>query len=81
MNKIYFLVSIITLSLLGSSACHSTTGNTNVDEKVVNCDADLPLDELHRCIEKESEKYNPISKDTNAYISRQVILKDTLTKK
>lgn len=81
MNKKYFLATIITLSLLGSAACHSTTGNAKVREKIVDCGADLPLDELHRCIEKEAEKYNPAPKDMNAYVSCQAVLKDTPAKK
>lgn len=81
MNKKYFFAVIITLSLLGSAACHSITGSAEVREKIVDCDADLPLDELHRCIEKEAEKYNPAPKDMNAYISCRAVLKDIPAKK
>lgn len=76
MNKKYFFAVIITLSLLSSAACYSTTGNIKNREKIVDCDADLPLDELHRCIEKEAEKYAPLFTDSNAYYSKGAILKD-----
>lgn len=81
MNRQYFLAAILTLSLLGSAACHSITGNAKVREKIVDCDADLPLDELHKCIEKEAKKYNPAPKDMNAYVSCRAVLKDTSAKK
>ena len=78
MNKKYFFAVIITLSLLGSAACHSITGSAEVREKIVDCDADLPLDELHRCIEEEAEKYAPKIKNSTTFYSKKNVLEDVM---
>ena len=81
MNKDYFLAAILTLSLLGSAACHSITGNAKVREKIVDCDADLPLDELHKCIEKKAEKYAPKIKNSTTFYSKKIVLEDYIPNK
>ena len=81
MNRQYFLAAILTLSLLGSAACHSITGNAKVREKIVDCDADLPLDELHKCIEKKAEKYAPKIKNSTTFYSKKIVLEDYIPNK
>lgn len=81
MNKKYFLTVILTFGLIFSAACQSSPRNAKVREKIVDCDANLPIEKLHKCIEKEAEKYNPAPKDKNAYVSCRAVLKDTPTKK
>lgn len=81
MNKDYFFTAILTLSLLGSAACHSITGNAKVREKIVDCDADLPLDELHKCIEKKAEKYAPKIKNSTTFYAKKIVLEDYIPNK
>lgn len=82
MNK-YFSNAFLIFFLWCSAACSTVVGAYSDDPygPVVNCDSKLPMDELHKCIEKKAEKYNPAPKDMNAYVSCQAILKDISTKK
>lgn len=77
--KAFFAVVAI-LFIVNLAACQVLTKVDKRQEKIVDCDADLPLDELHKCIEKEAEKYAP--EDIDTYVPCEtVVLKDTSAKK
>lgn len=81
MNKKYFLAATITLSFLASTACHSISGNAEIREKIVDCDANLPIEKLHKCIEKEAEKYAPKIKNSTTFYSKKIGLEEDIPSK
>lgn len=78
--RVFFAVVAI-LFIVNLAACQALTKVDKKREKIVNCDADLPLEELHRCIEKEAEKYAPKIKNSSTFYSKKIVLEDYIPNK
>lgn len=76
---LWLLVSI--LCILPNIACKSTDIKSKVREKKIDCDADLPIDKLHKCIEKKADKYAPSLSNSNIHYSKKISLEDDIPSK
>ena len=76
---LWLLVSI--LCILPIIACKSTDIKSKVREKIVDCDADLPIDKLHKCIEKKADKYATSLSNSNTHYSKKISLEDDIPSK
>lgn len=73
MNKKYFLAAILIFGLLCSAACSTIIGAYNDDPygPVVNCDSELPMDELVRCVKDQYEIMDKIHMTPNQQADRK----------
>lgn len=73
MNKKYFLAAILIFGLLCSAACSTIIGAYSDDPygPVVNCDSELPMDELVRCVKDQYEIMDKIHMTPNQQADRK----------
>ena len=73
MNKDYFLAAILIFGLLCSAACSTIIGAYSDDPygPVVNCDSELPMDELVRCVKDQYEIMDKIHMTPNQQADRK----------
>ncbi len=73
MNKDYFFTAILIFGLLCSAACSTIIGAYSDDPygPVVNCDSELPMDELVRCVKDQYEIMDKIHMTPNQQADRK----------
>ena len=67
MNKKYFVATTLIFGLLCSAACSTIVGAYSDDPygPVVDCDSELPMDELVQCVKDQYEMMDKIHMTPN----------------